>query len=181
KVFIVDPIDGTRAFIDGSPTWAHSLAVSELGQITAAIVYLPEHDKMYSAGRDLGAFLNGAPLKASPINMVEGATLLAAKPTFDAWNWQDGQVPPVTRKFRSSLAYRMSLVGEGRFDAMATLRATWEWDVAAGTLIVEEAGGRVTDRRQNPLMFNNKGAQVNGVVAGGKIIQTALATRLSQA
>ncbi|MCP5037766.1 MAG: 3'(2'),5'-bisphosphate nucleotidase CysQ, partial [Rhodobacteraceae bacterium] len=63
KVFIVDPIDGTRAFIDGSPTWAHSLAVSELGQITAAIVYSPEHDKMYSAGRDLGAFWNGGPLK----------------------------------------------------------------------------------------------------------------------
>ncbi len=181
SVFIVDPIDGTRSFIEGSPTWAHSLAIAKGGEITAAVVFLPEHDKLYSAGRGTGAFLNDKKLTASRIGDAKGATLLAAKPTFDAWNWQGGKVPPVTRKFRSSLAYRMSLVGEGRFDAMLTLRATWEWDIAAGALIVEEAGGTATDRQLTPLKFNNKSAQVNGIIAGGRHIHSILGDQLSQA
>lgn len=181
KVFIVDPIDGTRAYLEGSPTWAHSLAVAQAGQIIAAIVYLPVSDKMYSAKAGGGAFLNSGRIGVSGVAALEQATMLAAKPTFDAWNWQGGVVPPVQRQFRSSLAYRMSLVGEGRFDAMLCLRATWEWDIAAGALIVAEAGGRVTDRRLHRLRFNNTAAQVNGVVAAGAEMHNLIGAQLSQA
>ncbi len=181
KVFVVDPIDGTRAFIEGSPTWAHSLAVVDRGHVTAAVVYLPVNDSLYAAHLGGGATLNGTPIHVRDTLQLDQASLLAARPIFDAWNWRDGQVPAVRRQFRSSLAYRMSLVGEGRFDAMLTLRATWEWDVAAGALIVSEAGGRVTDRRLAQLCFNNPGAQVNGVLAAGPSIHDALGARLSQA
>lgn len=180
KVFIIDPIDGTRSFIEGSKTWAHSLAIAESGQITAAVVYLPMLDRLYVAAKGKGAFLNGAPLRASRVDDLQDTTLLGAKPTFDAWNWENGAVPPVKRAFRSSLAYRMSLVGQGRFDAMLTLRATWEWDIAAGALIVAEAGGRATDRRLAPLVFNNPGAQVNGIFAAGANIHPKLGACLSQ-
>ncbi|HGG05657.1 MAG TPA: 3'(2'),5'-bisphosphate nucleotidase CysQ [Aliiroseovarius sp.] len=181
KVFVVDPIDGTRAFIEGSPTWAHSLAIVDRGQVTAAVVYLPVNDSLYAAQLGGGATLNDASIHVRETARLDDASLLAARPVFDAWNWRDGQVPTVKRQFRSSLAYRMSLVGEGRFDAMLTLRATWEWDVAAGALIVTEAGGRVTNRRLDALRFNNPGGQVNGVLAASPTIHNAIGARLSQA
>ncbi len=179
-VFIIDPIDGTRAYLEGSSTWAHSLAVARGGRITAAIVYLPIPDKMYAATLGSGAFLNGKRISASNVDSLEDANILAARPTFDAKNWQDGMVPPVKPQFRPSLAYRMGLVGEGRFDAMLALRPTWEWDIAAGALIVSEAGGRATDRNLAKLRFNNASAQVNGVVAAGKTMHQTLGTRLLQ-
>lgn len=181
RVFIIDPIDGTRAFIEGSGGWAHSLAIAEAGQVTAAVVYLPVSGRMYRAALGQGAFLDDAPISASKTARLEGATLLAARPAMDIWHWQDGSVPPVTRKFRSSLAYRMSLVGQGRYDAMLTLRASWEWDIAAGALIVSEAGGIVSDRRMAPLRFNTPGAQTNGVLAAGAALHPLLGACLSQA
>ncbi|MCI2400168.1 3'(2'),5'-bisphosphate nucleotidase CysQ [Aliiroseovarius subalbicans] len=179
RVFIVDPIDGTRAFIEGSPTWAHSLAVVDRGQVTAAVVYLPMTDRLFAATKGQGATLNGEAITASPRDDLGGASVLAARPAFEPWHWKDALVPPVKRNFRSSLAYRMALVGQGRFDAMLTLRATWEWDIAAGALIVEEAGGRVTDKTGAALCFNNEVPQLPGVVAGGAQIHPALVTRLA--
>lgn len=173
-VFIVDPIDGTRAFIEGSKHWAHSLAIVRNGQVETAVIYLPASDKLYSAQRGAGASLNGAPLTVSSQNALTDATVLATKHHLSAPFWQNDAPPQVTRVFRSSLAYRMSLVGEGRFDAMLTLRPTWEWDVAAGALIVEEAGGRVSDRSGSKASFNNPTPQLNGMVAGGAPVVTGL-------
>ncbi|HHL22529.1 MAG TPA: 3'(2'),5'-bisphosphate nucleotidase CysQ [Aliiroseovarius sp.] len=181
RLFIVDPIDGTRAFIDGDPTWAISLAVAERGRVTSAVVYLPARDKLYAAEAGHGAWLGERRIRASARDALEGATVLAARPTFEPFHWKDATPPPVDRQFRSSLAYRLSLTGEGRFDAMLTLRATWEWDIAAGSLIVAEAGGVATDRRLVPLAFNNPGAQVNGVVAAGARLHPLLGARLSAA
>ncbi len=180
RLFIVDPIDGTRAFIEGSPTWAVSLALAERGRVVAAVVHLPARDKLYAAERGRGAWLNGAPILASRQGELDGARVLAARPAFEAIHWKEARPPPVARRFRSSLAYRLSLVGEGRFDAMLTLRATWEWDIAAGSLIVTEAGGVATDRRLNPLRFNTPGAQVNGVLAAGARLHPALGGCLHQ-
>ena len=179
RVFIVDPIDGTRSFIDGSATWAHSLAVAEHGQITAAVVFLPLKDKLYAAAAGQGAFLNGQPIKASSPAGISGATMLAARPVYDPANWRDRQVPVMERHHRPSLAYRLSLVAEGRFDAMLTLRPSWEWDIAAGALILQEAGARTTDRSGAPLRFNNRHPQVNGVLAARDALHSALVERLA--
>ncbi len=181
RLFIIDPIDGTRAFIEGGSGWAHSLAIAKDGEVIAAVVYLPASGRLYTARRGGGACLNGKPIRTSAADRLEGATLLAPRPAMDAWNWLGGAVPPLTRKFRSSLAYRMSLVGEGRFDAMLSLRATWEWDIAAGALIVSEAGGVVSDRRLAPLCFNTPSAQVDGVLAAGPRLHSLLGARLSGA
>lgn len=179
RVFIVDPIDGTRAFIEGNPTWSHSLAVAEGGKVTAAAVFLPMHDKLYLATRGTGATLNNLPMAVSGRDTLDDAEILAARPAMDPQHWKNAEVPRVKRQFRSSLAYRMALTAEGRKDAMLTLRATWEWDVAAGTLLIEEAGGIVTDRRGGALRFNNPTAQVDGVVAGGRAVQESLTQKLS--
>lgn len=166
RVFIVDPIDGTRSFVEGSSTWAHSLAVAENGRVTAAVVYLPLRDKLYAAALGQGATLNGAPLQTSAECDVADMTVLAARPAMLAQHWQSGEAPTFKRSYRPSLAYRLALVAQGRFDAMITLRPTWEWDIAAGTLIVTEAGGGASERTGAPVRFNNADPRLDGIVAG---------------
>jgi myo-inositol-1(or 4)-monophosphatase len=177
RQFVIDPIDGTRAFISGSKDWAHALAVVEDGLAVSAVVYLPMHDLMFAASAGGGATVNDHPIRVTHA-ALEGATVLGAKPNFDARFWKDGVVPDVERVFRSSLAYRLCLVAQGRFDGMITLRPSWEWDIAAGALIIAEAGGIVSDQHGAPLRFNNAHPQVPGVLAAGQPLHTALAARL---
>lgn len=169
RVFIVDPIDGTRSFVEGSDSWAHALAVVERGQVVAGVIYLPRRDLLYHAALGEGACLNGRPISASPRDSLDHAQILAARPIMDRAHWTHG-VPDFRRVYRPSLAYRMALVAQGRFDGMLTLRPSWEWDVAAGDLILREAGGACTDRVGQRLRFNNPRPQVNGVVAAGPLI-----------
>lgn len=179
RVFIVDPIDGTRSFVEGSNTWAHSVAVAEHGVVTAAVIYLPLRDKLYSAALGHGAFLNGTAISASTETSVSAATVLAAKPALNGQHWSGAATPPFKRNYRPSLAYRLALVAEGRFEAMLTLRNTWEWDIAAGTLITLEAGGSAQDRTGSALRFNNPDPRLNGVVAGGNAICQTLIDALA--
>ncbi len=175
--FIIDPIDGTRSFVEGSNTWAISIATAHRGKVTAAAIYLPLRDKLYAAGLGTGATLNGAPLQVSGRNLKPETRLLAARPNFADKNWTTG-APDVERHYRPSLAYRLALVGEGRFDGMLTLRPSWEWDIAAGALIISEAGGRITDRTGAALKFNNAIPKLNGVVAANPTLHDDIVERL---
>jgi myo-inositol-1(or 4)-monophosphatase len=163
-VFIVDPIDGTRSFIEGADTWAHSLAVTRGGLVTAAVVYLPERDLLYAASRGGGATLNGQPIRASGARLLASSNVLTARPNLDPHLWKGG-VPDLRRSYRPSLAWRLALVAEGRFDGMFTFRPSWEWDIAAGSLLCEEAGARVSDQRGLALRFNAEHPQTDGVIA----------------
>ncbi|WP_037315204.1 3'(2'),5'-bisphosphate nucleotidase CysQ [Ruegeria halocynthiae] len=178
RVFIIDPIDGTRSFAEGSQTWAHSLAIAEQGEVTAAVIYLPLRNLLYAAAKGRGATLNDAPIKVSDTPDLNTAEILAAKPNMDPRHWQQGKVPAFKRMYRPSLAYRMALVGQGRFDGMLTLRPSWEWDIAAGDLIIREAGGACSNRLGEPLRFNNSQPRLNGVVAAGTGVHNALSARL---
>ncbi|WP_371155653.1 3'(2'),5'-bisphosphate nucleotidase CysQ [Jannaschia sp. 2305UL9-9] len=178
RTFIVDPIDGTRAFIAGEDSFSHSLAIVDDGEPFAAAVHLPMKDRLYAAARDLGATRDGAPITPSGRIDLTGAVVLGARPNFDARHWKGGS-PPVEQRFISSLAFRMALAAEGAFDAMITLRDAWEWDIAAGALLVTEAGGLAQTRRGGDLRFNNAHPQVDGVVAGTAAVQSALIQRLA--
>ena len=177
RQFVVDPIDGTRAFIEGSKDWSHALAIVENNQVIAAAVYLPVRDVMFAATLGGGATMNGVPIRSTDA-AVEGATILGATPNFDGRFWRGGVAPPVKRAFRSSLAYRLCLVGQGRFDGMITLRPSWEWDIAAGALIASEAGARVTDQHDQQLKFNNSFPKVPGVLAASPSLHANLAVLL---
>ena len=163
-VFIIDPIDGTRAFVAGEETWAHSLAVAHKGRVTAGVVYLPALDRIYVASETSAPMKDGAVIRASGRDRLEGANILTTKANMLPEKWPGG-VPEITRSFRASLAYRMCLAAEGRFDGMLTLRDAWEWDIAAGSLIAEKAGAVVTDQTGAALRFNSPGAQSKGVLA----------------
>ena len=163
-VFIIDPIDGTRAFIAGEETFAHSLAIAHEGRVTAGVVFLPALDRIYTASETAPPLKDGQPIAASRRDRLEGADILTTKVNMVPEKWPGG-VPEITRHFRASLAYRLCLAAEGRFDGMLTLRPAWEWDIAAGSLIAEKAGAVVTDQRGESLRFNTASALADGVLA----------------
>jgi myo-inositol-1(or 4)-monophosphatase len=181
RVFIVDPIDGTRAFLDGSRHFAHSLAVAEDGRVVAGVVYLPAEDLLYAATAEGPAIVNGRPIHAATTVQVERARVLTSGATMAAENWAGGAPPPFRREFRASLAWRLCLVAEGSFDAMITLRPAWEWDIAAGTLIAERAGAQVSDRYGERPVFNSSGGRADGLIAAAPLLRDALAARLAAA
>ncbi|GGH27820.1 myo-inositol-1(or 4)-monophosphatase [Cribrihabitans marinus] len=178
RLFIVDPIDGTRSFADGKRTWAHSIAVAEHGRITAAVIYLPLLDRLFAAAEGQGATLNAVPIATSQPAGLSTAEILATRPNLEPTHWRDGHVPAFARAYRPSLAYRLALVAQGRFDGMLTLRPSWEWDIAAGDLILREARGRCTDRHGAALRFNNSHPTVEGVIAAGPLVHRALSEAL---
>jgi myo-inositol-1(or 4)-monophosphatase len=162
RVFILDPIDGTRAFIAGEKHFAVSIAVAEQGRVVAGAIYLPALDKLYTAAENDPALCNGTAVNCASRTRLSGSTLLMAKGFLEPDHWQ---TPPrdLKRSFRSSIAYRLCLIAEGSFDGMISTRDAWEWDIAAGSLIAARAGATVSDRHGMPLRFNSLGAKTAGI------------------
>lgn len=176
--FIVDPIDGTRSFIEGSGTWAHSIAVARQGKVTAAVIHLPARERTFAAALGQGATLNGAPIATGDRAELTGASLMAPKVTLQPGHWRDGP-PEVSRVFRPSLAYRMALIAQGRFDAMLTIRPTWHWDIAAGALIASEAGARATAADGTALDFNTETPQSPGILVANPTLYAEIRAALA--
>lgn len=176
-VFVVDPIDGTRSFINGNENFATSIAVAQKGVIKAAAVHLPAKGLTYLASLNQGATLNGERILHNGRKELSGARILASGSQTRSELWRDAP-PPIERHFRSSLAYRMCLVAQGRFDGMLSLRPTWEWDVAAGDLICREAGVIVTTRDNKLPVYNNAKPLLNGMIAATPDVQSGLMTYL---
>lgn len=174
--FIVDPIDGTRGFIQGEDTFAIALGVADGARMAAGVVYLPALNRLYAAHRGGPATLNGVPLTASAATDPDGARVLTTAPNMAARHWPGG-VPDLKRSFRPSLAYRICLVAEGRHDAMITFRDAWEWDIAAASLIAERAGAVVTDAAGGALRFNAPHPQAPGVIAAAPGLHGPLLAR----
>lgn len=153
KLFVVDPIDGTVAFMKSKPWWTVALAVVEDGKPVAAVVYAPALNETFEAVLGEGARLNGEPVQASDTFSLDDASMLADANLFTQPIWPETW--PVMRfDKRNSIAYRMALVGAGAFDAAMALTPKWDWDVAAGALIATEAGARCTDHKGRPYHFN---------------------------
>ena len=175
RTFIVDPIDGTRAYVNGEITWSISIAVVENGQPTAGVVYLPARDKLYLAAAGQGATLNGNAIETGTNQDPEGAQVLANKKALDPQWW--AQTPPnVKRNFRPSLAYRFCLVAEGRYDALLTVMDAHEWDIAAGVLIAQEAGAKNSDRNGDAIQFNAPTPKAAGVFTAPQEMHNRLIT-----
>jgi len=178
RVFILDPIDGTRAFLAGETGFGIALAVAEDGRITAGVMHLPARAETYAAALGQGATLNGQPIRCTPRTGLPGARVLASKAGLAPERWPGG-VPPVNRFFRTALAWRLCLVAAGSFDATLTLMPAWEWDIAAGALIAAEAGAMVTDATGGPLRFNAPHPRAPSLIAAPPALHAAFVARLS--
>lgn len=175
-LFIIDPIDGTRAFIAGENTFAVSLAVAYRGQVTAAVVHLPALGQTYTAHIGGPALRNGVGIQASACPSAAAARVLASKPVLAPEHWQD--VPAFDRHFRASIAYRLALVADGSFDGMLSFRPSWEWDIAAGHLIAACAGAVVSDAKGRPIRYNSEAARSNGIIAAAPGLHADLISHL---
>jgi myo-inositol-1(or 4)-monophosphatase len=153
RLFVVDPIDGTAAFMNYKPWWAVSIAVVEDGQPIAAVVHAPELDETFTAEAGQGAFLNGERIQASTTAELLNSGMLGDAKMFGhpAWRtpWPDMRI-----ETRNSIAYRLCLVADGRFDAALALSAKSEWDLAAADLIRREAGAVLTDHKGRSFSYN---------------------------
>jgi myo-inositol-1(or 4)-monophosphatase len=180
KVWVVDPIDGTRAFIQGKDDWTVALALVEDGQPTLAVVVNPMRNEIFHACAGGGAFLNGRKITASNCSSLTDARIAASDGILSKPIWREpwGKLTPV---WANSLAYRLALVACGKIDAAFALNPKWEWDVAAGALLVNEAGGRATTPSGQPLIFNTAHAKVQGFLAAAPNLHQMLSKRLSDA
>ncbi|WP_296600514.1 3'(2'),5'-bisphosphate nucleotidase CysQ [Phenylobacterium sp.] len=153
RIFVVDPIDGTRAFLKGRPWWSVAIAVVEDGLPVAGAVYAPELDEAYAAVAGQGATRNGQPLRASDATRLEDCRMVGDPVVFDHWSWPRPW-PPMRVEQRSSTAYRMCVVAAGEFDAAVAPVRKSDWDVAAGDLIAREAGCFVGDHTGEGFRYN---------------------------
>ena len=166
RLFIVDPIDGTTAYVKGKPWFAVSVAVVHAGLPIAGVVFAPALDEFYAAVEGGGASCNGDPIRASEACRLEDCAMLAPANTFEGRRWTRAW-PAMRVGQRSALAYRMALVAAGRFDAAVSLGWKNDWDIAAGDLIAREAGAVSCDQNGRPLVFNTAQARNAGLVCAG--------------
>jgi myo-inositol-1(or 4)-monophosphatase len=153
KLFVVDPVDGTRAYVKGKPWFAVCIAVVEDGEPTAAVVRAPALDETFEATLGGLATLNGREIGASGTAALENCRMLGDPRLFTHPGWRRPW-PAMRVESKNSIAYRMCLVADGRFDAAVALNIKYDWDVAAAALIVEAAGGRATDHKGRRFSFN---------------------------
>ena len=177
-VWIVDPIDGTRAFLKGRPEFSVSVALAEGGAPVVAAVFNPATEELFEAVRGGGARLNGNPIRASGANTLDGARLALGRTESQNARWHAG-FPDMVVATVSSSAYKLALVAAGRLDATVTLSPKSEWDVAAGDLLVREAGGLVTDAGGGGLEYNRIRPRFGSVVAAGAGLHAPLLARLA--
>lgn len=180
RVFVVDPIDGTYAFLKQRPHFTIVGAVVENGRPVSGAIYNPITEEMYYAVKGSGARLNGKPIHVSARSDFDHMRLLAEKSVTDPSRWTVPWPDTITAETRASAAYRMALVAAGEFDAMISLRPKADWDVAAGDLIVNEAGGRVTTRDDEPLLYNREVPVHRSILCAGPALHARLIERMRE-
>lgn len=175
RSFVVDPIDGTRAFIKGRLEFVVSIAVIDQGEPVAAAVFDPSTDRLWDAIRGGGARLNGASIRVSGHRDIKGARILGDPGRLPILREMGADASTV-----NSAALRLALAAQGAFDAVVAERAKWDWDVAAGALILTEAGGVITARNGAPLVFNGEPPLQPAPLAAGPALHALLRERLNQ-
>ncbi|HTQ81704.1 MAG TPA: 3'(2'),5'-bisphosphate nucleotidase CysQ [Pseudolabrys sp.] len=172
SVWIVDPIDGTRAFLIGRADWTISVALVESGRPRLAALYAPVTDEMFLAASSRGATLNGAPARVSAGDSLTNASLAGPKRYLDRLT---GLLPGIEARSKiHSLALRLSRVAEGTLDAAFASTGSHDWDLAAADLLVHEAGGLLTDFSGRPLQFNRPHVVHGALIAAGPARHAAL-------
>jgi myo-inositol-1(or 4)-monophosphatase len=171
-VWIVDPIDGTRAYIAGLPDWAVSAALVENGRPIAACLYAPVSDEFFFAVTGLGATRNGTAIAAAPGAELVQARIAAPRKLLDRLA---AIAPPFVVMPRThSLALRLARVAEGTFDAGIAGGSSHDWDLAAADLLVHEAGGALTSFEGATVIYNRPVPRHGKLVAAGRERHAAL-------
>ncbi len=171
RVWVVDPIDGTRDYLRGRPGWAVSVALVEDGAVRLGMLAAPARQEIWVACAGQGATLNGMALHAGARTELAGARVPA-----DTLPKQDRDLVTVDKP--NSIALRMAMVAADEADLVATVRWGNEWDIAAATLICQEAGATVTDALGGTLRFNRPQPTAFGLLCAAHCIHRQEVDRL---
>ena len=176
RIFVVDPIDGTVAYMKGKPWWCIPIAIVEDGRPIAAVIHAPALGETFTAVLGGGAFLNGRPITASDTADLDDASVLADARLMEGPHWPEPW-PAMRYEKRNAIAYRMALVAAGAFDAAIALTPKCDWDVCAGALIVEEAGGKVSDHHGGAWRFNQPDPRQSSLVCSAAALHPLIVRR----
>ncbi|WP_374763247.1 3'(2'),5'-bisphosphate nucleotidase CysQ [Yunchengibacter salinarum] len=182
RLWIVDPIDGTRAFLRGGTDWGVSLALVQDGVPVLAIMAAPARNALYSARLGRGATCNGTPIRVSGQDRLNEARMIGDPDAFRSRRlWPKPWPAAMTTHAINSMALRLCLVADGESDCCVTLRPKNDWDVAAADLILREAGGAITTGEGAPLTYNARKPLHAHIVAGTPALMPALMNRVDPA
>jgi myo-inositol-1(or 4)-monophosphatase len=176
RLVIVDPIDGTRAFIAGDPQWSVSVAFVENGRPIASVVHSPALGVTFSAARGGGAHRNGERLTCSQRRSLSGAIVAGPRPLLDRLA-HAGQENFERAPRTPSLALRLARAADASFDLAVASDGAHDWDIAAADLILAEAGGALVDAAGAPIVYRNRPVR-RGLLAAGPPALTGSVLRL---
>jgi len=164
RVWIVDPLDGTKEFIAAVPEFCVAIALVEDGRPVLGVSYNPIKREMFWAARGMGCHLNRRAARVTRTRVLRRATVLASRSETARGEWEvfHGRI---TVSPTGSVAYKLALVAAGKADATFSQSPKSEWDIASGAALIAEAGGRMTDIRGRELRFNRPGVLVEGILA----------------
>jgi len=165
RVWVVDPIDGTKEFVQGIPEWSVSIGLVENGRAVAGGILIPALDLTVIGAVDSGVRANGEPCRVRPLDSLDGAEILASRSEVKRGEWARFDDAPFSVKPTGSVAFKLALVAAGRADATWTLVPKHEWDVAGGTALVTAAGGEVWTPDGQPPQFNRPKPLFEGLLA----------------
>jgi myo-inositol-1(or 4)-monophosphatase len=178
RVFIVDPIDGTRAFMTGKDTWCVSAALTENGVPIAGVLFAPSLDELYVATADGLVEKNGKPIRVADA-MADGRFRISASDQMINALAADTRTDVERISRIPSLAYRLAMVADGRMDATLVMPDSHDWDLAAAHLILQNAGGRLTDARGGDTVYNGESPRHGVLVAASAALHGRMLTSLA--
>lgn len=182
RLWIVDPIDGTRAFLRGGDDWGISVALVQDGKPIIAAFYAPVKDAFYFAERGRGVTKNGRNIEVSSQSELCEARMMGDPAAFKSNTyWPTPWPDTMVSEQANSIALRICQIADGQYDCCVTLRPKNDWDVAAADLIIEEAGGLLTTGTGNKLIFNRERPLHDHIVATCPTLVGAVMQRVEPA
>jgi myo-inositol-1(or 4)-monophosphatase len=173
RVWIVDPLDGTKEFINGIPEFAVAIALIEDGAPILGVTYNPIKREMYWSARGVGCHLNTREVRVTRVRTLRRATVLASRSETARGEWQVFHGMLIVSP-TGSVAYKLAMVAGGKADATFTRSPKSEWDIASGAALVVEAGGTITDIKGRALRFNQRDVKLEGLIADNSVLHGAL-------
>jgi myo-inositol-1(or 4)-monophosphatase len=180
RVWVVDPLDGTREFVAGIPEFCVSVGFVENGRPVAGGICNPATDEIFLGSIDCGVTYNGKPAKPSQRTSLEGALILASRSEVKRGEWKAFDNPSFRVRPMGSVAYKLALVSAGLADVTFTLTPKNEWDVVAGAALVDSAGGYVRTLDNAHLQGNQKNPLLSGLLACGPNLRDPLLAIISE-